>query len=512
MWSEKTSAGFEARKCRDRITEYLHGFILDIGCGAEKIVPYAIGIDRFEGADIRIDMNAPKPLGLFADNAVDVVFSSHFLEDCFDHIGTLKEMWRVIKPHGKLILYLPHKYFYPNIGKPGANPNHKHDFLPSDIIDALDSFASYRLLRNESYEGSDEYSFEIVAEKLDTPVRIVLDGREEIPEKSVLICRFGAVGDMLMMTPAIRVFKERGYKVFLNTLPDGYEALRYNPNIDKWFFVQANTIPDGQMTPYMENIKKRFPKVINLCYNFQSMTLFERIHKEFHYNDAVRDHLASENYYDRIMRACGLPDRGVLPEFHLSEGEEAIGQYIRNKYRTKFLVLWQLSGSSDHKLYPYADQVIEYLVPRYPDMVFFLTGSNRQVQVLQPNEHPQIKPRVGVWNLRQPMVMSKFVDLVISPETAVLHAAGAFDTPKIGLLTHSRRENVTKYFKNDYSLQAQVECSPCHKLVHSFYECPNRDRMALCMADGFPPRKIIKQILRVYQQWEKYGSRPLTEN
>ena len=502
MWSEQTSAGFESRKCRDRILEYLHGFILDIGCGTEKIVPYAIGIDRFEGADIRIDMNSPKPLGLFSDNAVDVVFSSHFLEDCFDYRGILKEMWRVIKPHGKLILYLPHKYFYPNIGKPGANPNHKNDFLPSDILAALDSFASYKLLRNESYEGGDEYSFEIVAEKLDTPTRVILDGREEIPEKSVMICRFGATGDMIMLTPALRAFKEQGYKVFLNTVPDGYEALRYNPNIDRWYFIQEGALQNHEFPAYVETLRRRYPKVIDLCYNFTSMALFERQHKEFHYNDVIRDHLASENYYDRLMSACGLSQRGTRPEFHLSEGEELIGHYMRRKYRGKFIVLWQLSGSSAHKIYPYADQIIEYLVPKYPDMVFFLTGANYQVQILQPTENPQIKPRVGIWNLRQPMVMSKFVDLVISPETAVLHAAGAFDTPKIGLLTHSRRENVTKYFKNDYSLQAKVECSPCHRLVHKVYDCPNIDNTPLCMARGFSQERVTNQIVKVYRNWQ----------
>jgi ADP-heptose:LPS heptosyltransferase len=50
------------------------------------------------------------------------------------------------------------------------------------------------------------------------------------------------------------------------------------------------------------------------------------------------------------------------------------------------------------------------------------------------------------------MALTKFVDLVISPDTGVLHASGCYDTPKIGLLGHTTIENITKYFKNDYSI------------------------------------------------------------
>ena len=37
MWTIENSKGYEARKVKNRITEYLHGTILDFGCGNEKI-------------------------------------------------------------------------------------------------------------------------------------------------------------------------------------------------------------------------------------------------------------------------------------------------------------------------------------------------------------------------------------------------------------------------------------------------------------------------------------------
>ena len=73
-------------------------------------------------------------LGMFTSNSMDFVFSSHLLEHMEDPTRVLASWWRVIKPEGYLVLYLPHADFYPKVGQPGANPDHKHDFLPNDVI------------------------------------------------------------------------------------------------------------------------------------------------------------------------------------------------------------------------------------------------------------------------------------------------------------------------------------------------------------------------------------------
>ena len=59
----------------------------------------------------------------------------------------------------------PHKEFYPNIGTEGANPDHKHDFMPDDIIDAMRAFGGWDLVRNEDRNENIEYSFFQVYQK-----------------------------------------------------------------------------------------------------------------------------------------------------------------------------------------------------------------------------------------------------------------------------------------------------------------------------------------------------------
>lgn len=108
------------------------------------------------------------------------------------------------------------------------------------------------------------------------------------------------------------------------------------------------------------------------------------------------------------------------------------------------------------------------------------------------------------------MLMTKHVDLVIAPETGILNAAGCFDTPKIGLLTHSNKTNLTKYFKNDHSLQAHIDCSPCHRMIYAenFKDCEligggsEKGGIDYCACgDAFSPDVVIREVEEVYEYW-----------
>lgn len=111
------------------------------------------------------------------------------------------------------------------------------------------------------------------------------------------------------------------------------------------------------------------------------------------------------------------------------------------------------------------------------------------------------------------MVATSVMDLVVSPETGVLSAAGAFDTPKIGLLTHSSKENLTKYFINDHSIQSSAPCSPCHKMIHELDDCTLDPEFGLpiCMSVHMDPEKIKENFRVVYDNWKAENGRPQTK-
>lgn len=173
----------------NEVIQYTSGTGVDIGCGLNKIHAAAIGIDKKLsssdfgypfGAQVKADGSR---LSWFANSSLDYVFSSHCLEHFPDADAVLKEWTRVIRPGGYLILIMPHRERYPNVGTPGANSDHKHDYYPADVAKVVEGHA-FRIVQSDTlydklrdnpwskkeaakYGHKDlNFSFEIVARKI----------------------------------------------------------------------------------------------------------------------------------------------------------------------------------------------------------------------------------------------------------------------------------------------------------------------------------------------------------
>jgi hypothetical protein len=190
-------------------------------------------------------------------------------------------------------------------------------------------------------------------------------------------------------------------------------------------------------------------------------------------------------------------------------------------------------------MYPYFHLVLGELTARYQDILVVSVGDS-ECRLLERPAGTRYLPRSGTWELRTSMVMTKWADLVIGPETGVLNAAGCFDTPKITLLSHSKHENLCKHWSHDYCLAPQgVFCHPCHTLhythapapnkcaacdgaVHDtqpqtnlphegrfggFWSCPymkvEDKAFPLCTAIGISPERLLKRILEVHGKWKE---------
>lgn len=129
-----------ARRVREGFFEkYCVGRGLDVGYGGDPVTPNAVGWD-FEHGD------AQRLRGL-DDASFDFVYSSHLLEHLPDCELALTNWWRVLKPGGYLILYLPHRDLYEKKARLPSrfNDDHKHFFLP-DRDDAPDTLGLAPLL------------------------------------------------------------------------------------------------------------------------------------------------------------------------------------------------------------------------------------------------------------------------------------------------------------------------------------------------------------------------------
>lgn len=83
---------------------------IDIGCGAAKQHPDAIGTDRYPhaGVDIVADLEHGLP---FASASVDHVFAVHFLEHVHDLLRLMNDIHRILRPGGVLHVMVPNCQF-----------------------------------------------------------------------------------------------------------------------------------------------------------------------------------------------------------------------------------------------------------------------------------------------------------------------------------------------------------------------------------------------------------------
>ena len=142
----------------------------------------------------------------------------------------------------------------------------------------------------------------------------------------------------------------------------------------------------------------------------------------------------------------------------------------------------------------------------YPN-VHVITVGDLKCEILEDIETPDltnVTKLSGKIPMRTSMALTGLVDLVISPDTGIIHASGCYDTPKIGIFGHTTIEMISKHFTNDYSLEADTDlapCSPCSLLIYDMrQQCPlNFDtHSSICLADGQPPQRVYNRFKEVY--------------
>lgn len=496
MWSLANSHNDESSKIRWELVPYFYGRVLDIGCGPYKAFPHFIGVDSGQmwggrGIDVRVEDGAK--LELFASQSCDTVYSSHLLEHIEDYRAALREWWRVIKPHGHLCLYLPHKGFYPNIGQEGANPDHKHDFIPADIIAVMQEIGSCDLLVNEERNQADEYSFFQVYRKL--PGRGVSESwKLPKPEKTAAIVRYGAIGDALQTSSLFPALKEQGYHVTLYCQAGpGYEVLKHDPNVDQFIIQGKDQIPPQFLQEFWDHTKKKYDRWINLCESIEGTLLAIPGRPNHEWPNEARAKFMDRNYLEWTHELAQVPPPYRVKFFSTTEEKQWARRTIERWGRA---IMWSLSGSSGHKVWPHLDEVLERILVLYPDVHVVLVG-DEFCRVLESgwdkhdngvwrDAHPRIHCKSGKWTIRESMAFAEVATLIVGTETGVLNGASAMDTPKIITLSHSSKEMLTKHWKNALVLEQPqgVGCnkSPCRQLHYTWDYCPKHEESgtALC--------------------------------
>lgn len=498
MWSRETSCGREWAKIKYDIVPYTRGRGLDLGSGAEKPYRHFISVDN--GANLAGSKTNPDiwgdctDLSVFADGSMDFVFSSHLLEHIQDYKSALAEWWRVIRNSGYLVLYLPHKDYYPNVGEPNGNPDHKHDFVQEDIIGAMQAVGGWTLLVNELRTEGDEYSFLQVYMKRKDGVQFVPVKDDEQPKRACVV-RYGGFGDMMQTTSVLAALKSKGYMVTLMTHTEAHDLMCHDPNIDTFLMQDKEQVPNQELGEYWSVWEKKFDLFVNLSESVEATWLALPGRTPHRWPQSVRAKYLDANYLEFMhdLAKCG----DVKPKItHYPSPENAKWAQEKRKDLGGKVVLFALAGSSVHKFYPHMDAVIARLLLEFPEVQIVLTGDMACKLLEQGWEAEQ---RVHRWSgevgIDKVLAFSKLADVVIGPETGVLSAVAHEWNGKVVLMSHSSPNNLTRGWFNTVPLQPEdCYCHPCHQMHYGWDHCTAVTDQeggivgALCMYNITPDR------------------------
>jgi ADP-heptose:LPS heptosyltransferase/predicted SAM-dependent methyltransferase len=460
----------ESAKVAWELVPYTRGVGLDLGCGPWKAFPHFIGIDgqAYPGSKggPSLVMDCAR-LGVFSDGAFDFVFSSHLLEHIEDTRAVLREWWRVIRPGGHLLLYLPHKAHYPNIGEPGANEDHKHDFEPQDIVDAMQAVApDWDLVESQERAGGDEYSFLQVYRKLPAGGGQLASAMAPRPEKRAAILRPGAYGDVIWTSSITWHLKREGFHVTVYTGDKGEEVLRHDPNVDRIIALGDEQIPKGFLANYFIAEAKKYDVAINLVESIERNAIAWPSDVRFYWPANVRRDVFGGNYLELLHDLAGVPHE-FHQRFYPTEAELAKAKaWQRDRCGAEPMVVLAPAGSTPPKFWPHTPQLVHALADQGLHVV--VLGDTRGMKI-EPG--PRVHPIGLEWPIREACALALVADAVIGQETALLNAVALEPMRKVVLLSHSTPENLTKHWTNTVALHGAVPCYPCHQIHQSFGTC-----------------------------------------
>jgi ADP-heptose:LPS heptosyltransferase/predicted SAM-dependent methyltransferase len=493
VWRIDDPCGDETGKIRWELVPYTRGRGLDLGCGPSKAFDHFIGVDNYTdtqlfGIQMKPDVvcNVTK-LDVFGSASMDFVYSSH----CLEHIApekvesTLKEWMRVVKPSGYLLLYLPDEDEYPKCGEEGANPDHKWNVNYERVVTYMKAAGSWELVRFEKRNQGMEYSLFFVFKKR-TDGKHLFSHDKPRPEKKAAIARYGAIGDAIQASSLFPGLKEQGFHVTVYCNPRTHEVLQHDPNVDEFYIQDTDQVPNHLLGEFWKNEAAKFDRWINLSETVEGALLALPGRTAYMWPQGARHKALNHNYMELAHEIAQVP-LPVRQKFYPSPEEKAWAKKERAKFGGDFLVMYSLSGSSVHKVWPYMDGLIARIMITMKDarVVTVGDGLSTMLEAGWENE-PRLIRKSGKYTIRETLSLLEECDMVIGPETGVLNAAANLSVPKVVFLSHSSSENLTKHWVNTKALEPKnTECFPCHRLIYEWSQC-NRDDstgVAKCASD-----------------------------
>lgn len=326
----------------------------------------------------------------------------------------------------------------------------------------------------------------------------------------LLLTAYRAYGDFIYSSPVLPYLFEK-YDVFCDMNLKGDHLFHDDPRFaGKAVFIFENKpteefdrLAAERRVAMREQVK---PDVeIDLNGTLEGACIARREQPEYHRPVGDRRVIFGSNgFYDAVFKRCGVPLPDALDLEGLWFPPELLDWGVRfnRAHKDQFVVLIPIKGSSIHKNFRNWKEVVLDIVGAYPDALVYLTGDDKALA--GDFTHPRVKMLFSdSMPIKQAVLLTKHVDMVIGPETGLLVAAGMWGTPKVMMTSASSVWQVAQYSRNDFSFQLPWPCSPCHLSVFNIGDCETpmnlEGEVIPSCVSWFPTDQIMRRVNYVHE-------------
>ena len=306
----------------------------------------------------------------------------------------------------------------------------------------------------------------------------------ELGSHTLILCRYGAYGDHIFMSAILPFLFEKYRHVLLETNGKGMEIFQDDKRFAHISMFEPFNISDEMrlevVGKHWQKILDRYPDYdfLNVWGAMEGTGIIWEEHSDAYLPREEKKRRYGVNFHEEHFRMANLkiPEGWMATdEMRFSDEWEEWAQNWRKENEDYFIMMVPIAGSTPQKVFPtWLASYCKYLIDKYPKLKIYLFGDQEAEGEDWHYERTVSWVRSRgkqMMSFKQAMLMTKYSDYVLGPETGLVAAAGMWGIPKTYLVGASEKEQLVKYHRNDHSVQSLAPCSPCYCTCFTRVQC-----------------------------------------
>ncbi len=350
----------------------------------------------------------------------------------------------------------------------------------------------------------------------------------------MLIIRNQGIGDLLLITPAIRAIRQLHPGAHLAILVGEWSraAVEGNPYLDEILSYPDSWIQNKQPFGYLKLVSRLRSKHFDAAFIFHAHTLIHLIAvlagipKRYGFRDFAlgkkgnllqsraewqpnTDRYIADNYLD-IPRLAGFQGDDVSLDFFLGEAEQKEADRVLAEHQLVpdgFLVIAPGGGVNPRqnvfeKRWPAARfSELCALLHKKLQLPIVLLGSSEETDIgreIASQSDGKICDLIGKIPFRTSAGIIRRANMLVSNDSSVMHVAVAFGIPSLAIFGPSNPRSLLPVSDINQWITSGLDCSPCY-CNSIFPQCPRSLQCMKELTSEIVFERIQKMIERSHQ-------------